>query len=156
MTFRCQGRAAATTSGFGGRPPPHWGKPAAVIDPMPVPGSPLPLLRVPLICPGHLSIAPVLVSFSVNLADVSETGPPGWTVHVAAARTGVAPRTAARAAAGTAIMRRAYRIATGHLPPQAGPRTWSRCSPDCSQRGTRSRASQAGPPGQGPGRVTYR
>src|SRR5216683_6054022 len=70
--------------------------------------------------PVGYSAMPVVVSLSTNLPDFIDTGPPGRTVHVAAARTGVTPQTAARTAAGTAHRPRAYRLRTCCRPPQGG------------------------------------
>src|SRR5690348_18458168 len=89
---------------------------------MPVPGSPLPLFSAPpRVEDRQVSLEPVEVSVRMNLPDFIDTGPPGWTVHVVAARTGVTPRTAASTAAGTATRYRTRRLATRRLPPQVGP-----------------------------------
>src|SRR5579859_5663548 len=80
---------------------------------MPVPGSPLPLFSVPLrAVDGQVSAAPVAVSVRTSWPDFIDTGPPGRTVQVAAARTVVTPRVAASTAAGTANRLRAYRFLT--------------------------------------------
>src|SRR5262249_24951155 len=107
VKFTCQGRPAAVT--VAGRVPwPHSVPPPAVIEPMPVPGSPLPLVSVPLSrADGEVAPARVVVSFRVNVPDFRETGPPGRTVQVAAARAVLAPTVAARAAAQPATRMRA-------------------------------------------------
>src|SRR5262245_62267003 len=80
---------------------------------MPVPGSPLPLLSVPLSREdGQVTTAPVVVSFRVNVPDFRETGPPGRTVQVAAARAVLPPTVAARTAAQPATRMRAERRLT--------------------------------------------
>src|SRR5215469_11650958 len=100
VTFTCQGRATGVRTGAGGRPRPHCGKLARAIEPMPVPDSPLPPLSVPFICAdGQVVSTSVVVSFRVTFPDVSETGPPGRTVHVVAATAMAVPRVAVRTAA---------------------------------------------------------
>jgi hypothetical protein len=70
------------------------------IEPIPVPDSPVPLVRVAFMEEDwHLIMLPVLASRIVITPDFAETAPPGLTVHVVAASVEVAPRVAARTAA---------------------------------------------------------
>ena len=65
--------------------PEQW-KAAMVIDPMPVPGSPLPWLSLPDMLAGEQPrVVPVVVSVSAALLAVAVMVPPGRTVQVVAA-----------------------------------------------------------------------
>jgi hypothetical protein len=62
------------------------GKLTADSDPAWEPGSPLPLLTLPLVVDRtHVSRVPVVVSLILTRPDVACTPPPGWTVQVLAA-----------------------------------------------------------------------
>src|SRR5262249_58227292 len=89
--FTCQGRSVAVMVNV---------KPAtshsvmltAVMQPMPVPGRPLPPLTMPLITADpQANIEPVAASFPVTAPDFSGGGPPGRTLQLVAPPAGASP-----------------------------------------------------------------
>src|SRR5215469_2744971 len=92
-----------------------------VMVPIPVPGCPLPLFRVPLSAEDtQMSVEPVGMSFTVNSPDVREIVPPGRTVQVVAAEALVTQAMAARTAARNATRLRPCRFLTGLMVLPAG------------------------------------
>src|SRR5215472_4184233 len=137
VRFTCQGRPVAVRVNGSPSGPLHWVKLPEVTEPIPVPDSPPPCLSVPLTCEDvQSSTVPVLVSRTASRPDVKETGPPGRTVQVAAARTVVTPTTAA---AGAATRDRAYRVLIRCLLPEPGSEPGTGSLPMCSTCGGRSR-----------------
>src|SRR6266699_735299 len=83
--FRCHGKWVVCTVKVRPRGPLQVLKDSAVIEPMPVPDRPLPLLSVPLpLEDAQDKVLPVLVSFSVVVPALAVMAPPGLTVQVAA------------------------------------------------------------------------
>src|SRR5487761_1547454 len=144
--FTCQGRSVAmrvnmTPSGLV-----QLVKLTAARAPIRVPDSPLPLLSVPLKREDmHEKAEPVLVSLTVSVPEVRESGPPGRTVQVVAARAAVTPSVTAKTAAGTATRLRAYRLVTRCLPPPVGSELGPRPSPALSHHASGATAPGAGP-----------
>ena len=85
LAFRCQGKCVVFTVKVRLSGPVQLLKPSAVIEPMPVPDSPLPFLTVPLpLDDVQVRTLPVFVSFSVVVPALAVMAPPGLTVQVAA------------------------------------------------------------------------
>src|SRR5712691_4673716 len=83
--FRCHGKWVVFTVKTRPSGPLQVLNDSAVIEPMPVPDSPLPLLTVPLpLEEAQDRVLPVLVSFSVVVPALAVIAPPGLTVQVAA------------------------------------------------------------------------
>src|SRR5215471_19978672 len=84
LAFRCHGKWLFFTMKT--RPSGPWQllNDSVVIEPMPVPDSPLPLLTVPLLVEVWQDrVLPVFVSFSVVTPALAVMAPPGLTVQVA-------------------------------------------------------------------------
>src|SRR5215472_12134161 len=115
--FRCHGKWVVFTVKVRPSGPVQVLNDSAVIEPMPVPDSPLPLLTVPL--PLEVlqdRVLPVLVSFSVVTPALAVMAPPGLTVQVAAtaaAEPTPRPRTPASAALTTRALPARLRIVMG-------------------------------------------
>ncbi len=78
LAFRCQGKWVVLTVKVRLSGPVQVLKPSDVIEPMPVPDSPLPFLTVPLPLEVlQVSVLPVLVSFSVVDPGLGRDGPAG-------------------------------------------------------------------------------
>src|SRR5215472_7048740 len=83
--FRCHGKWVVFTVKVRPSGPVQVLNDSAVIEPMPVPDSPLPLLTVPLLVEVWQDrVLPVFVSFSVVTPALAVMAPPGLTVQVAA------------------------------------------------------------------------
>src|SRR5215831_12311583 len=85
--------------------------PTADREPAREPGSPLPVLSVPLADEAmHLRKVPVVVSVTVNWPDDAWMSPPGWMVQVPAARAAGTPRAATSAVAPATASMRTFRL----------------------------------------------
>src|SRR5215472_8450559 len=152
VRFTCQGRSVAVRVKGSHIGPLQGVRLPEVTEPIPVPDSPPPCLSVPLTFEDvQVSTVPVLGSRTASRCpdvNVKETGPPGRTVQVAAARTVVTPKTAARTAAGAATRGRAYRVVIRCLLPQPGSEPGTGSLPTCSKRLSMSRFAGQARPGE--------
>src|SRR6185437_6407414 len=89
--FRCHGKCVVLTVNVRPSGPVQLLNDSAVIEPMLVPDSPLPVLTVPLpLDDAQDRVLPVFVSFRVVVPALAVMAPPGLTVQVAATRALVA------------------------------------------------------------------
>src|SRR5215467_6944899 len=115
--FRCHGKCVVCTVKVRPSGPVQVLNDSAVIEPMPVPDRPFPLLTVPLpLDVLQVRTLPVFVSFSVVTPALAVMAPPGLTVQVAATAAAdptPRPRTPASAALMTRPLPARLRIDMG-------------------------------------------